>query len=137
MILTCPSCAAQFTVDPEKLGVSGRRVRCGKCKNEWLATRPLITLPDDNVVIPPTRIQAMGAGLVTPPVTHATNFDAKRNAMVAGLLLAVLFSLPFFFFLPGKLHWPDFPGPLKNAPPEKSVVQESHADAPASVPATE
>jgi len=38
MLLSCPSCEAQFRIAPEKLGVSGRRVRCSKCHHEWHAT---------------------------------------------------------------------------------------------------
>lgn len=38
MLLSCPSCEAQFRIAPEKLGVSGRRVRCSKCRHEWHAT---------------------------------------------------------------------------------------------------
>ncbi len=52
MILSCPSCSAQFNIDPNALGATGRAVRCGKCKHQWHASRPLITLPADDLAFP-------------------------------------------------------------------------------------
>ncbi len=40
MHLTCPSCGATFLVEPEHLGPTGRRVRCGKCGHTWHQQRP-------------------------------------------------------------------------------------------------
>lgn len=37
MILTCPNCAARYTIPDEKLGPAGRQVRCGNCGHEWQA----------------------------------------------------------------------------------------------------
>jgi predicted Zn finger-like uncharacterized protein len=37
MIIACPSCGASFNVKPEALGVSGRKVKCGKCGHDWHA----------------------------------------------------------------------------------------------------
>jgi predicted Zn finger-like uncharacterized protein len=35
MILTCPKCKAQYTLDPDVLGASGREVRCVGCSHTW------------------------------------------------------------------------------------------------------
>jgi predicted Zn finger-like uncharacterized protein len=35
MNLTCPSCGATFLVEPEQLGPTGRRLRCGECRHTW------------------------------------------------------------------------------------------------------
>ena len=35
MNLTCPSCGATFLVEPERLGPTGRRLRCGVCRHTW------------------------------------------------------------------------------------------------------
>jgi predicted Zn finger-like uncharacterized protein len=40
MHLTCPSCGATFLVEPEHLGPTGRRVRCGECGHTWHQERP-------------------------------------------------------------------------------------------------
>ncbi|MBI3441234.1 MAG: zinc-ribbon domain-containing protein [Proteobacteria bacterium] len=38
MILTCPQCQSQYNLDPDKLGVSGRVVRCVSCSHTWFQT---------------------------------------------------------------------------------------------------
>ncbi|MCH8037367.1 MAG: zinc-ribbon domain-containing protein, partial [Proteobacteria bacterium] len=40
MHLTCPSCGVTFLVEPEHLGPTGRRVRCGECGHVWHQERP-------------------------------------------------------------------------------------------------
>ena len=37
MKLVCPSCESGFLVEATALGPSGRKVRCGRCGNSWLA----------------------------------------------------------------------------------------------------
>ena len=36
MILVCPSCATRFNLDESRLGGQARRVRCSRCKHEWI-----------------------------------------------------------------------------------------------------
>lgn len=38
MMLTCPSCASSFRIDPDKLGPEGRSVRCGACRETWFVS---------------------------------------------------------------------------------------------------
>jgi predicted Zn finger-like uncharacterized protein len=35
MILTCPNCATQYSVDPDRIGPEGRTVRCKQCAHIW------------------------------------------------------------------------------------------------------
>jgi len=37
MKLVCPSCESGFIVDATAIGAAGRKVRCGRCGNSWLA----------------------------------------------------------------------------------------------------
>jgi len=136
LILSCPSCAAQFNVDPHALGEAGRTVRCGKCKHQWHATRPLITMPADDLTYTAREEKAAGVSTAAPEAegiaqnsieqsnvtqsnfTRATFTQAamneednmaslpafssdvapiaKRNAVIAAILLASLLSIPIF-----------------------------------------
>lgn len=49
MLITCPSCASHYAVDPDRIGEGGRRVRCATCRESWLL-RPPARKPDLSVV---------------------------------------------------------------------------------------
>jgi predicted Zn finger-like uncharacterized protein len=38
MQIVCPHCTTSYAVDPGKFGTGGRRVRCARCQEVWLAT---------------------------------------------------------------------------------------------------
>ena len=46
MKLVCPSCESGFLVDATAIGPKGRKVRCGRCGNSWLAM-PVETIADE------------------------------------------------------------------------------------------
>src|SRR3954454_18926604 len=35
MLIVCPSCASEYTIDPAKLGADGRTLRCAICRDTW------------------------------------------------------------------------------------------------------
>ena len=35
MVIVCPSCASEYTIDAAKVGAEGRTVRCAKCRETW------------------------------------------------------------------------------------------------------
>jgi predicted Zn finger-like uncharacterized protein len=35
MLIVCPSCASEYTIDPATLGADGRTVRCAVCRDTW------------------------------------------------------------------------------------------------------
>jgi predicted Zn finger-like uncharacterized protein len=35
MLIVCPACASQYTIDPERVGARGRTVRCAACRQTW------------------------------------------------------------------------------------------------------
>ncbi len=61
MIVTCPSCATRYLVDPAALGETGRMVRCARCTHAWTQAPPedmpkrvdVIRPPDEPTPIPP------------------------------------------------------------------------------------
>lgn len=160
MILTCPSCAAQFNVNPNALGETGRTVRCGKCKHQWHAQRPLITLPADDLKFAASGVSSSEVSKAPSPVSGVTqntiaqdkfyvgrtsiegdnepilpdfNADiqpgAKRNAVIAAIVLAGLLSIPVFMMnhSGGTPHEDAVKAPLeKNS--EKTVEEAKPAE---------
>lgn len=35
MLIVCPTCASEFTIEAEQIGPTGRVVRCAKCRGAW------------------------------------------------------------------------------------------------------
>ena len=60
MILTCPKCQAQYKLDPEMLGVTGRDVRCVSCSHTWFQ------IPETAMDEQPQKLQPAAA--VAPPL---------------------------------------------------------------------
>ena len=58
MILVCPSCATRFNLDESRLGGQARRVRCSRCKHEW------VQAPERTAELPPA---AVIAEIAPPP----------------------------------------------------------------------
>lgn len=109
MILTCPGCATQFTIHPHLLHAPGREpgrvVRCARCKHQWRATPPLITLPGEMeagltnlaaALMP--QAAPVAARALFAPTPRAGLSTARRNALVAALAAALLLISPFFFW---------------------------------------
>lgn len=36
MLITCPSCASEYDIDPSRIGPAGRKVRCAACRESWM-----------------------------------------------------------------------------------------------------
>ena len=67
MIITCPSCATRYLVDPAALGEMGRMVRCAVCSHTWVETPP-----DDM----PKRVDMAVASPETQPIPPGSNLPA-------------------------------------------------------------
>jgi predicted Zn finger-like uncharacterized protein len=35
MLIVCPSCSSEYAIDPDRIGPSGRKVRCAGCRETW------------------------------------------------------------------------------------------------------
>ncbi len=35
MLIVCPSCASEYRIDADKVGMEGRSVRCAACRETW------------------------------------------------------------------------------------------------------
>ena len=58
MKLVCPSCESGFLVEATALGPAGRKVRCGRCGNSWLAM-PVEGVPQSTLAPPPYNLQLL------------------------------------------------------------------------------
>ena len=52
MIVSCPSCATRYLIDPTALGGEGRTVRCAKCSHTW-REQPPADMPKRIDILPP------------------------------------------------------------------------------------
>jgi predicted Zn finger-like uncharacterized protein len=59
MLIVCPACASEYRIDAEKVGASGRSVRCAACRETWFIG------PDD-----------VAAGLMAELNSEPDPFDA-------------------------------------------------------------
>ncbi len=44
MLITCPACAAAYTIDESRVGKAGRTVRCSQCRETWFVSLPIADL---------------------------------------------------------------------------------------------
>jgi predicted Zn finger-like uncharacterized protein len=65
MILTCPECRTQFSINPAALGTSGRTVRCTRCAATWHQQ------PAPETAIPPAKAPESPVPAYEPPPPSA------------------------------------------------------------------
>ena len=70
MILTCPSCATRYLIDPTALGVTGRVVRCARCSHSWTELPPEDMPKRVDVIAPPEAVR---------PIPPGSNLPALRD----------------------------------------------------------
>ncbi len=95
MIITCPSCSAQFAVPDGAIPPVGRKVKCAKCSHVW-HQKPLEAVADTSAVTPPPASVA--------PIPEGGNVPAlatkdKNRYLKAALWLLLSLSLATNFFL--------------------------------------
>lgn len=128
MILICPNCQAQFSVDPHKLGAKGRTVRCAKCKNEWHAQAPLTALaekPAQEKAKPEDMVRVTAAEDLALRVLEQRKAGV-RHGVYAGLAAALLVMVPFFFW-----RYATISAPVKvveKSPPQNAAPHKAGAD---------
>jgi predicted Zn finger-like uncharacterized protein len=97
MLIVCPSCASEYTIDPAKLGADGRTLRCAICRDTWFVAadggQPGKAAPSETAA----EIQA------PTPVPAAAG---RRPAMRRSLALSGLAGLAVAGWLtfPGAVH---------------------------------
>ena len=106
MILSCPSCASRFEVDPAHLGRGGRKVRCGQCSHVWhQAAEPPAGSGDepDRIPAPISKLQEFDEvrRRSTEPESDESGDPARRRTLLLPWLLfalvLVVIGLGLFF----------------------------------------
>jgi predicted Zn finger-like uncharacterized protein len=112
MIVTCPSCVAQYLLPDESIGEKGRRVKCTSCGYTWLqaadgdvlSEKAVFTLPeyDENMPIRASRPR------MTPVVSDTSPLPAMLGigsglaavALIVTLGVAVIFRQAVVAYAP-------------------------------------
>jgi predicted Zn finger-like uncharacterized protein len=101
MLIVCPSCASEYTIDPAKLGPDGRTLRCAICRDTWFVSpaeaetampEPLPEEPPGATLLPPapaSPAHPRKRRVKAPPKT-----SARRIAVVAAATLVAVLALP-------------------------------------------
>ena len=97
--IVCPSCAATFPVDPNKIPVAGVKARCSECRFVFLVERPapIEDVAPEVVAEPEVAVMVAepSATEVTRPLeeTVATEADDELHDTLAPLIVAPNWSL--------------------------------------------
>lgn len=100
MILSCPACETTFVVADTVFGTNPRRVRCSKCRHEWVAMPPVLPEALPTTTEPPASIQPIPKGSNLPVAKKPAGWWAnwwqqhggKVGALAGGLLCLYLLS---------------------------------------------
>jgi len=100
MLIVCPSCASEYTIDPAKLGAEGRTVRCAICRDTWFV--PGIEQAGGEADSPQDTAEAVETAPPPAPEVKAQPRPRRKRRLVAGFavvagvlaVLALLSSRP-------------------------------------------
>jgi predicted Zn finger-like uncharacterized protein len=91
MLIVCPSCASEYTIDLEKLGADGRTVRCAICRDTWFVSPSGASSPNVNVREGAAAETSVNEMTMEPPSPRLPKGSGARPALVlfAALVLAL------------------------------------------------
>src|SRR3954470_21948669 len=102
MLIVCPSCASEYTIDPAKLGADGRTLRCAICRDTWFVTPD--GRPAQQSAAEEPRSEAAAAPSSGRPSSGRFAFrKAWAAAGASGLLAGAVLAFPTIFTEVG--HW--------------------------------
>lgn len=94
MLIVCPSCASEYTIDPAKLGADGRRLRCAICRDTWFVSAEGVAMPPPEPMPEPAPAEPRGATLLPSARPMPRRSPVIRRLAVLAAALAALASLP-------------------------------------------
>lgn len=94
MIITCPSCSSKFAVKAEAIGLTGRKVRCAKCKHDWFQDPSQEMLDAARTMAPePSTTEEIPEGGNLPAVIAAQSAPLHMKFAFACSILLLLFTI--------------------------------------------
>jgi predicted Zn finger-like uncharacterized protein len=120
MLIVCPSCASEYTIDPAKLGPQGRTVRCAICRDTWFAA------PEGIEPSALAEAAPAGATLLAAPTRAPARRIPARLLVAAALVAAVagLWAVPRSWIEVGGAAATQFVRPERAALAFRSVLSE-------------
>jgi len=89
MIVSCPSCATRYLIDPGALGGEGRTVRCAKCSHTWHEEPPADMPKRVDILLPSDEPRAVPFGSNLPAVV-ARRQQVNRLGWLAVLVTVII-----------------------------------------------
>ncbi len=80
MLIVCPACASEYTLDADKIGPAGRTVRCAACREPWFVAAPAA----EPTLSPPGEAVFTAAAASGPSEDKAGNRSARRREPAEG-----------------------------------------------------
>jgi predicted Zn finger-like uncharacterized protein len=107
IILECYQCSTQFKISPSLLGSQGRKVRCTRCKHEWIAKAPredIQTSPlnpeDTQPILPETSSSLMAESAKKEKLFYSAPLETKSTFLSSVFVtLVMLVGIPSFLYL--------------------------------------
>ncbi len=81
MLITCPSCANQYTIDAGQVGAGGRTVRCAACRSTWFVAPE--TEPPPSPEFDEDLVAQAGRGPTGPPAPLSAEVDSETRAAIS------------------------------------------------------
>ena len=97
MIVICPKCSSKFVVKADMIGAKGRKVRCSKCKEQWLQSpdkKALQELKKLNIAKTPNKASPMKKGANVPSIQREKTSILKIASFSLATII-LLFAISF------------------------------------------
>lgn len=107
IILECYQCSTQFKISSALLGSQGRKVRCARCKHEWIAKAPLedaqqppLNPEDIQPILPGTSSSLIAESAKKEKLFYRAPLESQSTFLSSVfLLLMLLFTIPTFLYM--------------------------------------
>ncbi|MCP4356320.1 MAG: DUF3426 domain-containing protein [Proteobacteria bacterium] len=90
MIITCPECKTRYMMKSDKLGLDPKKVRCAKCKNQWMITPPSAGISTEESKPPLPPIARMDSPNLTRQQKELNIKLKKRKTIIFSIIFGFI-----------------------------------------------